>query len=69
MVMECCSETGVNPADTIVVGDAVYDMQMAKAAGTTAVGVSWGYASVEDLVAAGADSIAYRPGDVLKHFS
>jgi phosphoglycolate phosphatase len=69
MVMECCSETGVNPADTIVIGDAVYDMQMAKAAGTTAVGVSWGYASVEDLVAAGADSIAYRPGDVLKHFS
>jgi phosphoglycolate phosphatase len=69
MVMECCSETGMNPADTIVIGDAVYDMQMAKAAGATAVGVSWGYASVEDLVAAGADSIAYRPGDVLKHFS
>ncbi|KQV27781.1 HAD family hydrolase [Rhizobium sp. Root1203] len=69
MVTECCSETGMNPADTIVIGDAVYDMEMAKAAGATAVGVSWGYASVEDLVAAGADSIAYRPGDVLKHFS
>jgi phosphoglycolate phosphatase len=69
MVTECCSETGMNAADTIVIGDAVYDMQMAKAAGATAVGVSWGYASVDDLVAAGADSIAYRPGDVLKHFS
>jgi phosphoglycolate phosphatase len=69
MVTECCSETGMNPADTIVIGDAVYDMEMAKAAGATAVGVSWGYASVKELVAAGADSIAYRPGDVLKHFS
>jgi phosphoglycolate phosphatase len=69
MVMECCSETGINPADAIVIGDAVYDMQMAKAAGATAVGVSWGYASVDDLVAAGADSIAYLPADVLTHFS
>ncbi|MDM9623498.1 HAD-IA family hydrolase [Rhizobium sp. S96] len=69
MVAECCSETGMNAADTIVIGDAIYDMQMAKAAGATAVGVSWGYASVDDLVAAGADSIAYHPGDILKHFS
>ncbi|KRB60138.1 HAD family hydrolase [Rhizobium sp. Root708] len=68
MVSECCDETGMNPADTIVIGDAVYDMQMAKAAGATAVGVSWGYASVSDLVAAGADSIADHPDDILKHF-
>jgi phosphoglycolate phosphatase len=69
MVTECCSETGMNPADTIVIGDAIYDMQMAKAAGATAIGVSWGYASVEDLVAAGADAIVYRPAEILKHFS
>jgi phosphoglycolate phosphatase len=69
MVTECCSETGMNPGDTIVIGDAIYDMQMAKAAGATAIGVSWGYASVEDLVAAGADTIAYHPADILKHFS
>jgi phosphoglycolate phosphatase len=68
MVTECCSETGMNPADTIVIGDAIYDMQMAKAAGATAIGVSWGYASVEDLVAAGADAIVYRPAEILKHF-
>jgi phosphoglycolate phosphatase len=69
MVMECCNETGMNPADAIVIGDAIYDMQMAKAAGAKAVGVSWGYASVDDLVAAGADTIAYHPNDVLTHFS
>jgi phosphoglycolate phosphatase len=69
MVMECCGETGMNPTDAIVIGDAVYDMQMAKAAGAKAVGVSWGYGSVDDLMAAGADSIVRYPSDVLKHFS
>ncbi|MDM9628162.1 HAD-IA family hydrolase [Rhizobium sp. S152] len=69
MVTECCDETGMNPADAIVIGDAVYDMQMAKAAGATAIGVSWGYASVEDLVGAGADAIVHHPDDILRHFS
>jgi phosphoglycolate phosphatase len=67
MVSECCSETGVDPHDTIVIGDAIYDMQMAKAAGATAIGVAWGYASVEDLLAAGADTIAHHPNDLLSY--
>ncbi len=67
MVTECCDETGMDPHDTIVIGDAVYDMQMAKAAGATAIGVAWGYASVEELLAAGADAIAHHPNDLLSH--
>jgi phosphoglycolate phosphatase len=67
MVTECCDETGMNPADTVVIGDAIYDMQMAKAAGAKAIGVSWGYASVDELIAAGADAIAHHPNDVLDH--
>lgn len=68
MVSECCDETGMNAADTVVIGDAIYDMQMAKAAGAKAIGVSWGYASVDELIAAGADAIAHHPNDVLDHF-
>ncbi|AJD41366.1 HAD-IA family hydrolase [Rhizobium sp. SEMIA 4085] len=68
MVTECCDEAGMKAADAIVIGDAVYDMQMAKAAGAKAIGVSWGYASVDDLIAAGADTVAYHPNDVLDHF-
>lgn len=64
MVAECCDETGMIPAQTVVIGDAIYDMQMAKAAGAKALGVSWGYASVEDLLKAGADRIAARPADL-----
>jgi phosphoglycolate phosphatase len=68
MVTECCDEAGMSPADAIVVGDAIYDMQMAKAAGAKAIGVSWGYANVDDLIASGADAIAYHPNDVLSNF-
>lgn len=66
MVTECCGEAGIEAARTVVVGDAVYDMQMAKAAGARAVGVAWGYASVGELVAAGADHILRTPADLLE---
>ncbi len=67
MVTECCEETGISAHDTIVIGDAIYDMQMAKSAGATAIGVSWGYAAIEDLLASGADAIAHHPNDLLSH--
>ncbi|CAD7045985.1 HAD family hydrolase [Pseudorhizobium endolithicum] len=67
MVTECCDETGMVPADTVVIGDAIYDMQMAKAAGAKAVGVSWGYASVDQLWNAGADAVVDHPGELLAH--
>jgi phosphoglycolate phosphatase len=58
MVSECCAEAGIAPAQTLVIGDSVFDMQMAKSAGARAIGVSWGYNSVADLNVAGADAIA-----------
>ena len=67
MVSECCRETGMDAKDTLVIGDAVYDMQMAKAAGARAIGVSWGYASVDALRAAGADAILGHPEDLLRY--
>lgn len=69
MVMECCAETGMDARDTLVIGDAIYDMQMAKAAGARAIGVAWGYAPVEDLLAHGADAIAHHPNDLLSHIA
>ncbi|MFC3072837.1 HAD-IA family hydrolase [Shinella pollutisoli] len=66
MVTECCGEAGIDTARTVVVGDAVYDMQMAKAAGAAAIGVAWGYASVPELVEAGADHILRTPADLLE---
>jgi phosphoglycolate phosphatase len=67
MVTECCDQTGIVPADTIVIGDAIYDMQMAKAAGAKAIGVAWGYASQPDLWAAGADAIVGHSSEIPGH--
>jgi phosphoglycolate phosphatase len=65
MVLECCDHTGISAADTVVIGDSIYDMEMAKAAGARAIGVSWGYGTVEDLKRAGADGIADSASDIL----
>src|SRR5690606_26012736 len=67
MVTECCGETGMSAADTIVIGDAIYDMQMAKSAGAKAIGVSWGYAAVDELWNAGADAVVDHPRELLAH--
>ncbi|MDF2373768.1 MAG: HAD-IA family hydrolase [Rhizobiaceae bacterium] len=66
MVLECCCETGVDPAATIVIGDAIYDMQMARSAGATAIGVNWGYSNEQALRNAGAHDVAHRPQDLLQ---
>jgi len=71
MVLECCNEVGVNPADTVVVGDTSFDMEMANAAGASSVGVTWGYHSSERLVSAGAQYLVGSSSMLqirLKHF-
>lgn len=49
MVWAVCRATGCLPAECIMVGDAVVDMQMARAAGCLGVGVLSGLASAEQL--------------------
>lgn len=44
--------------DMVMVGDTKYDVLGAKAHGIPAIGVSWGYGSVEEMVQAGAMGIA-----------
>lgn len=65
MVYNALAETGSTAAETIVIGDTTYDMAMARNAGVTAIGVSWGYHPGDSLLAAGAaamiDDIADLP--------
>ncbi|MCB1444564.1 MAG: HAD-IA family hydrolase [Rhizobiaceae bacterium] len=67
MVLECCADAGIDPADTIVIGDSVYDMMMAKSAGAQALGVSWGYGEADALSAAGADAVVHEVAHILHH--
>ena len=55
MLLRAMAETGVDPSATVVVGDTVYDMEMARRAGVRAVGVAWGYHTPDELEATGAD--------------
>lgn len=57
MVFHALAATGVDAARTVVIGDSVYDMEMARNAGVLAIGVAWGYHDAAALTAAGARAI------------
>lgn len=62
---EILASLNLGPADVLMVGDSAPDMQAAHNIGATAVGVTWGLRSREDLQAAGADHLIDRPADLL----
>jgi phosphoglycolate phosphatase len=57
MVLNALGATGVEAGRAAMVGDTVYDIEMARAAGVAAIGVSWGYHPAEELRAAGAIAV------------
>lgn len=57
MLRRAANECGIDLADVAMIGDTSYDMAMATAARAAAIGVSWGYQSLEDLRRAGAQAI------------
>ena len=60
MVLAAMGATGIGADDTVVVGDTVFDVEMARAAGTRAIGVGWGYHEPEALMRAGAETVVGR---------
>ena len=57
-MLHAMAETGTTAEQALMVGDTSFDIMMAKAAGARAVGVGWGYQTVDELEDAGADAIA-----------
>jgi phosphoglycolate phosphatase len=53
------------PKDAFFVGDSNVDMQTAKNALCTAIGVTWGFRGRDELAANGADHIVDSPEDLL----
>ncbi len=58
MLQAAMEDTLARPAGTCMIGDTVFDMEMAKAANVRAIGVSWGYHEPDELRAAGAVAVA-----------
>ena len=66
--LQLLRELGGDPATTLYIGDSTVDMQTAKNAGLTAVGVTWGFRSAAELKAAGADALVDAPAELLPLF-
>ncbi len=57
-------ECGAAPADAVMIGDTSFDIEMAKAAGATPIGVAWGYHEPDELLRAGAVAVAQSPAQL-----
>lgn len=60
MIEVAMSRVGASRAETVMIGDTVHDMRMARAAGVAGIGVSWGYHETGDLLKAGAGALVSR---------
>lgn len=55
----------IAPCDNVtMIGDRKFDIEAARANGVRAVGVTYGYGSVDELTAAGADALVAAPADI-----
>ena len=57
MLFRAMAETVAAPSEVVMIGDTVFDIELAKAAGVVSIGVGWGYHERKDLLRAGADSL------------
>ncbi|WP_349371218.1 HAD-IA family hydrolase [Salinarimonas sp.] len=65
MIRQALAETGVEPRDAAMVGDSTFDMEMARAAGIAAIGVSYGFHGVGALRDRGAQAIVDRFSEIV----
>jgi phosphoglycolate phosphatase len=66
MIETALAETGVVADRAVMIGDTVFDMQMASAAGVPGIGVAWGYHDAAHLMPAGAGVVAQDYGDLMR---
>ncbi|MCA9613044.1 MAG: HAD family hydrolase [Polyangiales bacterium] len=63
--LEIADTLGVSPSECVFVGDTEVDMQTARRANMTPVGVAWGFRA-ESLEGAGAATVIARPDELLR---
>ena len=61
LVAHILRQEGVDPGAALMIGDREYDVTAAARNGLSAIGVTWGYGSAEELTAAGAASLCHAP--------
>ena len=63
-LLTALEQLGRRPAEAVYVGDSVWDLQAARAAGTAAVGVTWGAAHRAALLDVGPDAVVDTPAEL-----
>ena len=62
ILLNAIDEAGAEPGTTVMIGDTVFDLQMARAARVASIGVTWGYHSRDVL-------LAERPTAMIERFA
>ena len=62
MVHRALAESGASAADTVMIGDTVFDIEMGRRAGVRTIGVTWGYHEAPELRATGAERVVDHAG-------
>ncbi|MBL4691978.1 MAG: HAD-IA family hydrolase [Magnetovibrio sp.] len=65
MMLKALSETGAEPAFSVMIGDTTFDVEMAKNAGVRVIGVDWGYHDADELMDAGAFKVVKTSEELL----
>jgi phosphoglycolate phosphatase len=67
VIAHAMSELGIGAADvanTLMVGDRDHDVEGATSNGIACIGVTWGFGTTEELMGAGAATVAHAPAEV-----
>jgi len=67
MIEAALAEAGAMRERSIMIGDTSFDMMMARTANVRALGVGWGYHAADELLAAGAESVAMDSAELARH--
>jgi phosphoglycolate phosphatase len=60
MVEQSMRALGCAPSQSLMIGDAIHDIAMGRAAGVRSLGVSWGFGRADELRDAGADEVHHE---------
>jgi phosphoglycolate phosphatase len=61
MIADALTDFGARAEQTTMIGDRHFDIEGARANGVRAIGAGWGFGSLDELRAAGADAIVEAP--------
>ena len=60
MIEQSMRALGCVPSQSLMIGDAIHDIAMGRAAGVRSLGVSWGFGRADELADAGADEVHHE---------